>query len=94
MLGIADTNSYLMSPKFKEYNGYVFKIFSNEEPRVHIHIIKAENEAKYWLEPQIELAENYGFSNKDLKNIEEILELYGDEFKTKFRRHIGQRLDD
>ena len=42
-----------MSPKFKEQNGFVFKIFSNEEARIHIHIIKAEKEAKYWLEPDI-----------------------------------------
>ena len=49
-----------MSPKFKEQNGYIFKIFSNEESRIHIHVIKAENECKYWLEPKIELAENFG----------------------------------
>lgn len=52
-----------MSPKFKEINGFVFKIYSNEELRMHIHVVKAENEAKYWLEPDIELAENFGFSN-------------------------------
>ena len=38
-----------MSPKFKEQNGFVFKILSNEEARIHINIIKAEKEAKYWL---------------------------------------------
>lgn len=43
-----------MSPKFKEINGFVFKIYSNEELRMHIHVVKAENEAKYWLEPDIE----------------------------------------
>lgn len=26
-----------MSPKFKEINGFVFKIYSNEELRMHIH---------------------------------------------------------
>lgn len=83
-----------MSPKFREVRGYVFKIFSNEEERKHIHIIKAENEAKYWLEPQTELAENYGFTSKELRCIEEILEEYGDEFKQKYARHIGKRLDD
>lgn len=45
-----------MSPKFKEINGFVFKIYSNEEKRMHIHVVKAENEAKYWLEPNIELS--------------------------------------
>ena len=34
---------------------------------MHIHVVKAENEAKFWLEPEIELAENYGFGSKDLK---------------------------
>ena len=79
-----------MSPKFKEQNGFVFKIFSNEEARIHIHIIKAEKEAKYWLE----LAENYGFNNKELSFIEKILTEYGDYFKVKFTRHVGKRLDD
>lgn len=83
-----------MSPKFKEQNGFVFKIFSNEEARIHIHIIKAEKEAKYCLEPDMELAENYGFNNKELSFIEKILTEYGDYFKVKFTRHVGKRLDD
>ncbi len=84
----------IMSPKFKEINGFVFKIYSNEESRIHIHIVKAENEAKYWLEPDIELAENFGFSSKELSFIEKILKENGDDFKIKFARHTGKRLDD
>ena len=83
-----------MSPKFREQNGFIFKIYSNEETRVHIHIIKADKEAKFWLEPKVELAENHGFNNKEIKFIEEIIDIYGDEFKIKFTRHIGKRLDD
>ena len=84
----------IMSPKFKEINVFVFKIYSNEESRIHIHIVKAENEAKYWLEPDIELAENFGFSSKELSFIEKILKENGDDFKIKFARHTGKRLDD
>ena len=76
------------------YNGFVFKIYSNEEKRMHIHIVKAENEAKFWLEPEIELAENFGFNSKELSFIEKILREYGDEFKIKFARHTGKSLDD
>ena len=83
-----------MSPKFKEINGFVFKIYSNEELRMHIDVVKAENEAKYWLEPDIELAENFGFSSKELSFIEKILKENGDDFKNKFARHTGKRLDD
>ena len=83
-----------MSPKFKEINGFVFKIYSNEELRMHIHVVKAENEAKYWLEPDIELAENFCFSSKELSFIEKILKENGDDFKIKFARHTGKRHDD
>lgn len=83
-----------MSPKFKGQNGFVFKIYSNEEERMHIHVLKAENEAQYWLEPKIELAENFGFKGKELNYIEKILKENGDDFKIKFARHTGKRLDD
>lgn len=83
-----------MSPKFRQQDGYTFKIYSNEEERKHIHVVKAENEAKFWLEPKIELAENYGFRSKELKEITEIIEKYGDEFKEQFAAHIGKRIND
>ena len=83
-----------MSPKFKQEEGFVFRIFSNEEERKHIHVMKAENEAKFWLEPRIELAENFGFTNKDLKKITKMVEIYGDEFKRLYTEHIGRRVDD
>ena len=83
-----------MSPIFKREDGYCFKIFSNEEERKHIHVVKAECEAKFWLEPTIELADNYGFKNKELKKITELLEKYGEEFKRKFTEYIGKRIDD
>ena len=70
-----------MSPKFRQEDGYTFKIYSNEEERKHIHVVKAECEAKFWLEPEIELANNYGFNNKELRKITELVERYGDNFK-------------
>ena len=83
-----------MSPKFRQEDGFVFKIYYNEEERMHIHVVKAENEAKFWLEPTIELAENYGFGSKDLKKITKIIEENGNHFKEQFTAHIGRRIDD
>lgn len=83
-----------MSPKFKQEEGFVFRIFSNEEERKHIHVVKAENEAKFWLEPKTELAENFGFTNKELKKITKMVDDYGDEFKRLYAEHIGRRVDD
>ncbi len=61
---------------------------------MHIHVVKAENEAKYWLEPQIELAENFGFTSKELKKITKMVVDYGDDFKRLYAEHIGCRIDD
>ena len=83
-----------MSPKFRKEDGFVFKIYSNEEERMHIHVLKAENEAKFWLEPTIELAENFGFNNKEIRKITKMVETYGNEFKQQFAAHIGRRIDD
>ncbi len=71
-----------MTPKLKQQDGYTFKIFSNEEERKHIHVVKGDCEAKFWLEPIIELAYNYGFNNKELKKITQIITIYGDNFKS------------
>ena len=83
-----------MSPVFKRESGYTFKIFSNEEERMHIHVFRAEYEAKYWLEPTIELAEIYGFPMHELKRIKDIVEQYGYYFKDQYNRHIGKRVND
>ena len=36
-----------MSPVFGRESGYVFKIFSNEEESMHIHVIGDGHEAKF-----------------------------------------------
>ena len=36
-----------MNPKFKMEEGFIFEIYSNEEERMHIHVEKAKNEAKF-----------------------------------------------
>jgi len=51
-------------------NGYRFFFYSNEndEP-IHVHIEKAEGNAKYWLEPDLEEAYSYGFTTRQRKEI-------------------------
>ena len=48
--------------------------------------------SKSWLEPQIELAANYGFGSKDLEKRTELVEKCGDDFKQQFTAHIGSVL--
>lgn len=58
-----------------------FFFFSREESRMHIHIICPEGEAKFWLEPTVELSVNCNLSAQKLGEIEKIVKEHGDEFK-------------
>ena len=54
------------------FRGYRFFFFSNEgDPRepVHIHVRKDSKLAKFWIEPEVKLADSYGFSARELNNI-------------------------
>ena len=62
-----------MTPTIHREQGFRFFFFSREEPRVHIHVIRSEGEAKFWLEPEVELARNYGLSRDQLKEAEKIV---------------------
>ena len=77
-----------MSPTIFRSGGYRFLFFSREEPRMHVHIICAEGEAKFWLEPQIELARNFRLSRAQLKEIEGLIEAHADEFRAAWKNHF------
>ena len=58
-----------MSPTVFQYKNYRFYFFSREGKRVHIHIYCQDGEARYWMEPDIELANNYGLTEQQLAEI-------------------------
>ena len=78
-----------MSPTVFREGGFRFFFFSREEPRMHVHVRSADGEAKFWLEPQIELAANYGFRTAELRHIETIIEAHYDELVTAWKTHFG-----
>jgi len=83
-----------MSPVFKRESEYVFKVYSNEENRMHIHVLHGKYEAKYWLEPQVELAWNDGIAEERLGKIKKIIENNADRFKQQYKEHVGKRVND
>ena len=76
-----------MSATVFRVSGYRF-FFSREEARMHVHVYCGEGEAKYWLEPNIELAKNYRLSRSDLKEIEKLIEEHYDELTIAWNRHF------
>ncbi len=51
-----------MSPTIFREAGFRFFFFSREESRMHVHVSHSDGEAKFWLEPQIELTNSIGLS--------------------------------
>jgi hypothetical protein len=78
----------LSSTIFRE-DGYRYFFFSREEPRMHVHVNCADGEAKYWLEPELELAKNVGIRQAQLRKIEQTIRDHYEEFVAAWRKHFG-----
>lgn len=78
-----------MSPTVFRSGPYRFYFFSREEERPHVHIQSADGEAKYWLDPEIELARNYKLSSRQLRQIEELIREHQDEIRNAWDAHFG-----
>jgi hypothetical protein len=77
-----------MSPTVFREKGYRFFFFSLEESRMHVHVRSQDGEAKYWLDPEIELARNHRLSDVHLGEIQRIVEFHKDELIAAWRRHF------
>lgn len=73
------------------FEGYKFFFFSNEgDPRepIHVHIRKDTNLAKFWIEPNLELADSYGFTARELNKLAKIVENRRTEIEVAWNEHF------
>jgi hypothetical protein len=75
-----------MSPTVFRCKGYRF--FSREEKRMHVHASASKGEAKFWIEPDIQLAMNSGLTKRDINNIIEIIRDKRNEIVDSWKRHF------
>ncbi len=78
-----------MSPTVFRDGGYRFYFFSREEPRMHVHVHHGNGEAKFWVEPKIQLARNYGLRGRRLSTILGLIQEHEDEIRTAWKAHFG-----
>ncbi len=74
------------------FQGYRFFFYSNEgDPRepVHIHIRRDRNVAKFWLAPEVQLADSYGFSAVELNKIRKIIDNRRTEIEDAWNEHFN-----
>jgi len=70
------------------WKGYRFFFFSREEERMHVHVYSPEGEAKFWLEPGISLARNYGLRSSQVTEVTQVVEERRDEIARAWREHF------
>ena len=76
-------------PTVLRVRGYRFYFFSREESRPHVHVHHATGEAKFWLEPRIELADDYGLGSRRSRVARKIIEEHYDEIRRAWKKHFG-----
>ena len=55
---------------------------------MHIHVISENGEAKFWLEPTVEVATQYGLKFHEIKELKKVTEENLDEIKESWRKHF------
>jgi len=77
-----------MSPTIFRHKNYRFFFFSREETRMHVHVYCGDGEAKFWLTPNVSLANNYGLSKRQIKELINIIEERRYEIIDAWERHF------
>jgi Domain of unknown function (DUF4160) len=73
-------------------DGKRFHFFSDEgnplEP-MHIHVAQAGLDAKFWLYPEVRLAQNRGYDARTIKRLQDIVEAHRDEIERAWNEHFS-----
>ncbi len=77
-----------VSPTVLRVRGFRFYFFSREEPRAHVHVQHADGEAKFWIDPAVELFANYGLKPAQLADARQLIEEHVDDIRDAWNRHF------
>jgi len=77
-----------MAPTVFREGSFRFFFFSREESRIHIHVAHTDGEAKFWLEPNIELALNKGLNSKQVSEALLLVQQHREEILNAWKQHF------
>jgi hypothetical protein len=63
-------------------------ILPREEIRPHVHVQGIRGEARFWLEPEIALALNYGLGRRTITTALRLIREHEDEIRTAWKAHF------
>ena len=79
-----------MSPTIVQEDGFRFYFFSREEARMHVHVNERGGEAKIWLEPAVEVAENHGLRAHRLNAAVRLVRKHENAIRKAWYAHFGR----
>lgn len=56
---------------------------------MHIHVMGQNGEAKFWIEPVVELAQNYGLSQREIGETLRLVQEHEHDIRSAWQRHFG-----
>lgn len=80
---------FSVSPTIFRDGPYRFFFFSREESRMHVHVYSSNGEAKFWMRPRIELAQNWGIPSREISVLARIISSHADEIAAAWRERFG-----
>ena len=57
---------------------------------MHVHVYCERGEAKFWLDPAVELAQNSGMSARQIRAAKTLIEEHDDEIRNAWQTHFGR----
>ncbi len=56
---------------------------------MHIHVVSPDGEAKFWIEPEIELVKSIGFNKKQINLLLNLIKEKEYEIRNSWKEHFG-----
>ena len=56
---------------------------------MHVHVHGPDGEAKFWLEPTVEFAQNYGLSTQQVNTVLRVIREREDDIRKAWKTHFG-----
>ena len=56
---------------------------------MHVHVYCERGEAKFWLDPKVELAQNFGLVARQIRVAKDLIEEHDDEIRNAWKKHFG-----
>ncbi|MDP2253003.1 MAG: DUF4160 domain-containing protein [Thiobacillus sp.] len=77
-----------MSPTIFREGSFRFFFFSREEARMHVHVNHPDDEAKFWLTPELALASSTGLWSIQIKEAHNLVAVHLEEIIHAWKTHF------